>query len=343
MNTRSENDPRPMSHRFLDRSPVSLFWSGVLLAIGFIFVFVVMELVLGRFVEFERDTYREDLRVAFVLCLLAAYLPVAAIHSIRSAGRTAKELVPVIDQKGSAANLEKPGRFDRSALRSAGIVGVCLQFVVVILAELEPSNLGELLELSPEAYFHRIMLFWIGWFGGRLAYTIWIESKRFSEIGRDRVMIDLLDLSSVAPLGQFGLRQALVTIGLFSLTVLMFYDAQAAPNLVWVLIVMAVSTLVLAAASLFLPVRGIRDAITREKIRELARINSQIRRSLAGAETASQLSLSDWIAYRGLVQSVREWPIDAPTLRRFALYLAIPLGSWFGGALVERVLDGFLD
>jgi hypothetical protein len=36
---------------------------------------------------------------------------------------------------------------------------------------------------------------------------------------------------------------------------------------------------------------------------------------------------------------VRERPIDAPTLRRFALYLAIPLGSWFGGALVERMVD----
>jgi hypothetical protein len=37
------------------------------------------------------------------------------------------------------------------------------------------------------------------------------------------------------------------------------------------------------------------------------------------------------------------WPIDAPTLRRFALYLAIPFGSWFGGALVERMVDALLD
>jgi predicted MFS family arabinose efflux permease len=28
---------------------------------------------------------------------------------------------------------------------------------------------------------------------------------------------------------------------------------------------------------------------------------------------------------------------DAPTLTRFFLYIAIPLGSWIGGALVERL------
>jgi hypothetical protein len=54
-------------------------------------------------------------------------------------------------------------------------------------------------------------------------------------------------------------------------------------------------------------------------------------------------SLADWIAYRGLIESVREWPVDAPTLRRFTLYLAIPLGSWLGGALVERMIDALLD
>ena len=33
---------------------------------------------------------------------------------------------------------------------------------------------------------------------------------------------------------------------------------------------------------------------------------------------------------------------DVPTLRRFGLYLMIPLGSMIGGALVERVVDAVL-
>jgi hypothetical protein len=55
------------------------------------------------------------------------------------------------------------------------------------------------------------------------------------------------------------------------------------------------------------------------------------------------LGLSDLLAYRSLLESVREWPFDAPTMLRFALYLAIPLGSWLGGAFVERLLGAALD
>ncbi len=64
--------------------------------------------------------------------------------------------------------------------------------------------------------------------------------------------------------------------------------------------------------------------------------------SLIG-EHGADLGLSDLLAYRSLLESVREWPFDAPTMLRFALYLAIPLGSWLGGAFVERLLGAALD
>ena len=47
--------------------------------------------------------------------------------------------------------------------------------------------------------------------------------------------------------------------------------------------------------------------------------------------------------YVYLVESVREWPLGAPALLRFALYLLIPVGSWAGGAMVERAIDVLLD
>ena len=50
------------------------------------------------------------------------------------------------------------------------------------------------------------------------------------------------------------------------------------------------------------------------------------------------LRLGALAAYRQSVESVREWPFDTPTLLRFLLYLALPLGSWLGGAIVERAL-----
>ncbi len=40
---------------------------------------------------------------------------------------------------------------------------------------------------------------------------------------------------------------------------------------------------------------------------------------------------------------MREWPFDTSTFLRFALYLLIPMGSWFGGAVVERLLREMID
>ena len=45
------------------------------------------------------------------------------------------------------------------------------------------------------------------------------------------------------------------------------------------------------------------------------------------------------LAWEARIESVREWPFDTPALVRFALFLLIPLGSWLGGAMVERVVD----
>ena len=56
----------------------------------------------------------------------------------------------------------------------------------------------------------------------------------------------------------------------------------------------------------------------------------------AGEQTAR---LDEWVAWEARIVAVPDWPLDAGSLARFALYLLIPLGSWSGGALVERGLD----
>ncbi len=49
------------------------------------------------------------------------------------------------------------------------------------------------------------------------------------------------------------------------------------------------------------------------------------------------------MAWESRIEGVREWPFDTGTFARFGLYLLIPLASWSGGALVERLIDGLLD
>ena len=49
------------------------------------------------------------------------------------------------------------------------------------------------------------------------------------------------------------------------------------------------------------------------------------------------------LAYEARIESVPNSPYDARDRLRFGLFLLIPLGSWFGGAIVERLLAVFLD
>ena len=55
------------------------------------------------------------------------------------------------------------------------------------------------------------------------------------------------------------------------------------------------------------------------------------------------LSLGNLVAYQALVRSVREWPFDLRTVSRSALLIVLGVGSWLGGAIVERLLDVLLD
>ena len=95
------------------------------------------------------------------------------------------------------------------------------------------------------------------------------------------------------------------------------------------------------------PLRGIRDRLRAAK----GRARDWCRGELAGAAAAFQAGegagsagrVADLVAYEARVESVAEWPFDAGAIRRFGFYLLIPLLSWSGGALVERMIDALLD
>ena len=53
--------------------------------------------------------------------------------------------------------------------------------------------------------------------------------------------------------------------------------------------------------------------------------------------------MDELVAYLRLIEGVREWPFDVSTVLRFSLYLMIPIGSWLGGAMVERLVNSLLD
>ena len=94
-----------------------------------------------------------------------------------------------------------------------------------------------------------------------------------------------------------------------------------------------------------MPLRGIRRKIREAKDQELDWCRRALirERNDLKAGTDKQTKFRQVVAYREMINDIRNWPFDNPTLVRFALYLLIPLGSWLGGAFVERGLDVYLS
>jgi hypothetical protein len=179
-----------------------------------------------------------------------------------------------------------------------------------------------------------------------------VDSARvYSKIGEHHVEIDLLDLAPVAPLTRYGLRivllLAILTAAFMTISIFLVLSVSSPPAVA--VLLPCICNLAVATAAFLLPVRGLRRHIRARKTEELAQLLDEIRRnrelvSESGTESAEAgARLPGLLAYAKALESVREWPFDAPTLTRFFLYVAIPLGSWVGGALVERLLGAALD
>jgi len=180
---------------------------------------------------------------------------------------------------------------------------------------------------------------------GRLLGLAVALSRTFSEAATTLRRVDLLDPSPLAPFVRQGLAQALAVVGFVALFALYLVDLDRYGLMV---AVVGAVTVAAASAGLLLPLRGVHRRLREAKREELARVDAAIRgdaEALEGSAIAARrdsASLADLVAWRQLVASAREWPFDASTLGRFAFYLAIPLGSWSGAALVERLIDALL-
>lgn len=150
--------------------------------------------------------------------------------------------------------------------------------------------------------------------------------------------IDLLDPDLLEPFAHRGLRAAALWIVGSAIGALLFVWEPVTPGLIGIL----GATLAVGVAALVLPMRGAHRRIGAAKSAELARVRAAIRAAreklFEPAARAVDPRLADLLAFESRVERVREWPLDLPTLLRFGGLVALAIGSWLGGAIVERVL-----
>jgi hypothetical protein len=174
------------------------------------------------------------------------------------------------------------------------------------------------------------------WFATRFSVYDFRLTRIYHSIGRSLIDIDLLDIRSLAPFARRGQRSALTWV-LFSSILSLFWlgDSAARANLP-----AFVSILSMAAYTFMGPLMTLSRKIRTQKQAELNRLRDQIREARLESD-ASQESprLANLVGYYQFIDSAREWPVDAANLLKFIGYLLLGLGSWLGGAVVERILD----
>jgi hypothetical protein len=336
----------PWTVRLFETLPIAPVWVGGALAGILITAFLSNLAALGHLSDAARAGDYRDVRIGIVMCLWVSYLPTAYVYVLSGARRTLSTLTPLLDctpaeLRSLKARIGSAGRLSRLAV---GVLGAAVVAVVPLLIEPGADDAYNFDVLQAEHYWHRILGPIIGWWLFRFLQILVVESLRLSRLAARVASIDLLNLAPLAAFARQGLVNALWTMGAVSIQALTVLE-EGLLGVVWR---SGVVILAVALAGLVLPVRGIHRRIRDEKQAELARIRAALQGDRSGlsesgiAANADRITVADLVAYEERTERVREWPFDAPTLFRFVLYLLIPLGSWLGGAVMERLVDRLL-
>ncbi|MCZ6784980.1 MAG: hypothetical protein O7G30_16905 [Proteobacteria bacterium] len=263
-----------------------------------------------------------------------------AVRSLRSLERTSTlsaEIFAVQVRRAAAPSL---------AARAVSIAGGTLLGVVIIA--LTSNQPGIYLRLAPWDAHHvwaianNVVVFTIMFQAGFVTAAGW---KALDQVSRSLPQIDLLDREGMEQIGRFGLPGAVLWLVGSSIASFLAWGMENVWPLVWILS----ATLGLATFSLLRPAQIVHRRLGAAKRAELGRVRERI---AAARETTLSLDrraadeaplLASLLAYELRIESVREWPFDTPTLVRFGALALLAVGSWLGGAVVERALGAILE
>ncbi|MFT7652645.1 MAG: hypothetical protein ACI9ON_002053 [Limisphaerales bacterium] len=334
--------------RLDDNGPWAPFWLGLCIAIGYLLIrcaFDGLFLVTWGFPSGLTPVWLDaNWWTEIVNATLLGYIPAVLMLARRGIDRDLGQL------RSALPNGVDFDKIRDAALRPAGLIGKAFKLSGLVagaaLVFVDPSlSLGSQRSLANPVFLWPLLqtpLF--TW----LIFTFIVSdinaTRTYVHVGRNLVEVDLLDVQSLSPFAHRGLRSALTWV-VFSMIFSLFWvgDSASQANLL-----LFVTVLTMATAAFVAPLISVHNNILAEKRSELSRLRDEIRieRTAVSTDLLSEKSnsprLANLIAYHQLIDRSREWPIDAANVLRFFMYLMIGLGSWLGGAIVERLLDSTL-
>jgi hypothetical protein len=337
---------RPMEHRLAEamRLPALVVW--ILASLVALVACTAWHNATGVWRGLEvggEPFWRTPWRLEIVFAVILGYVFACGGWIVRSVRLDLDALAPALALEPSELAAERAGLglFSPSALLIACAGGVAAGIAVssLVNAILPPGH------TALEDRFWRLVRDVTIWtLAIRLMAVVIGSSQRVSQLSERVSRVDLLDLRGLAPLARIGLRSALAYALAASMIAAMAGDELTLP----VTLVSMTIAGALGAFTLLLPVRGAHRAIRAAKDAELRAVRAAIARARTAALDAGGDDAEDAIRLGGLlalearIAGVGEWPFDAGTFVRFTVLLALPLGSWTAGALVEWAVSRML-
>lgn len=291
---------------------------------------------------------------AFVTSLLTGFGISASSFALMHDDRDLRTVAPVLGREPGEL-IDTWIAFQGSRLIRARIVSVVFFTIGVVVVFNNIPGTSDLLGIPsavPLPWFQQVPAAWFLIVVplnfaviGKSAYFTVAEETFLQSLRLDGLEIVLFEPERLKPFNRMALRRSLLWIVGSSIGLLFFLSPAIQPERLGPFLI---AIMLVAFATLLLPLYGIHRKIRETKQVELGVVRALIvelkdeliRPHVGGGDAAQRLM--GVIAYEARLERVSDWSIDLPTMGKFSLYLAIPVFSWVGGALVERVVDAVL-
>lgn len=338
------------------RLPVQPIWIGALIGAGYLIAVAVFFAIAGEPGDMMPEGVRAEGRAFWeipgwwtllVNAAMMGFAPTVMATTLRSVEQDVRDLAPALDLGGASLEEEirRVVRLQPGTLRWVGATTGLLMLAVTFLDPGLWAGRERPPLTNPFLLWFICQQVLLGWLWSRAVVadvtTAWAVSRLSERIGN----VDLLDLRPMGVFTRRGVRSVLywmVGLAMFSLFWLAPNPGQS--NLFPFVLLIG-----LAAANLGVLVRAARRTIRAEKDAQLLRLRAAIRADqtslLEGGPEAAPAAarLPALFTAEARTASVGELAFDASTLLRFGLYVTLGVGSWVGGALIERLLGAALD
>ena len=332
--------------RLYDAAPLPPYAVGAAIALGLLLLFAGIAAAtgeLGKFLAGEAELLEDrNVRLGITLTLLAGYVPTARRYQkLASRGHLAeiRSATGGARQAGDAAAAHAGGG------RWAGALGLLLVPLTALIIDRDPS-----LYLQPGYWDAGTFWTWstgllFCWNLARFVHATLGSARAFSAVADELEPVDLLGRDWLAPFARQGLFSALLWLVIPTVFTINLTDEP----LLYVVAPLTLVCVTMGTIALLLPSRGARRRLRSAKREEIVRVHRAIRGDADALQASviggrrTEPSIADLLAYERFLQSISSWPFDQATWLRFGLVLALPLGSWLGGAVVERLLSSLLD